>query len=114
MLVVRFDTFTATETPSEYAAKYGWNEGTVEVEFMGKTRRVDCLAPDASNSTRWVVYGLCARYATGTKVWPASLVFKDGKLLHVSTGFYSRSGRHSQPKLCGFTQDVGEQHVSKR
>jgi len=113
MLTVHFDTFTATETPSENAIKYGWNEGSVEVTFARETRRVRCLAPEA-NSQRWTVYGICARYRTGAKVWPASLVFADGKLVHVWTGFENRSGRYSQPRLCGFTQDAGKQNVSKR
>jgi hypothetical protein len=113
MLTLHFDTFAATETPSENAVKYGWNEGTVEVTFAGETRRVRCLAPDA-NRHKWTVYGLCARYRTGAKVWPASLVFADGKLVHVWTGFENRSGRYSQPSLCGFTQNADNANVSKR
>lgn len=113
MIMLNTETFVPAETPSENAIKYGWNEGTVEVEFMGKTRRVNCLAPDAK-SDRWAVYGLCARYATGTKVWPATVVFEKGKLFNIFTGFESRTGRHSQPRLCGFTADAGEQHVSRR
>jgi hypothetical protein len=113
MLTFHFDTFAATETPSDNAVKYGWNEGTAELTFAGETRRVRCLAPDA-NRHSWTVYGLCARYRTGAKVWPASLMFADGKLVHISTGFDNRSGRYSQPRLCGFTQDADKANVSKR
>ena len=113
MLKVHTDTFAAAGVPTELAMKYGWNEGTVEVEFMGKTRRLRCLAPTETDH-KWTIYGLCARYHTGTKVWRAVVTFKDGKLFNIVTGFESRSGRHSVPQLCGFTADVGEQHRSKR
>ena len=113
MIKLNTETFAPAIEPSKNAEKYGWNEGSVEVTFAGETRRVRCLAPKA-NSQRWTVYGICARYRTGAKVWPASLVFADGKLIHVSTGFDNRSGRYSQPRLCGFTQDAGKQNVSKR
>jgi hypothetical protein len=113
MITINTETFVANETPSENAIKYGWNEGTIEATFMGKTRRVNCLAPDAK-SERWAVYGLCARYATGTKVWHATVTFEDGKVSRVWTGFDNRSRRYSEPRLCGFIADVGEQHVSRR
>ena len=113
MITVREDTFTPSENPSEYDIKHGWNSGTVEVEFNGKTRRVDCLAPGKDKGS-WTIYGLCARYATGSKVWRATIYWIDNKITHVFTGFENRTGRYSQPRICGFTQDVGEAHVSKR
>jgi len=113
MLTLHTDTFIPAETPSEYAVKYGWNEGTVEVTFMNRTRRVPCRAPSETKSN-WSVFGLCARYATGSKVWHASIIHNGERVILVSTGFQSRSGRHSQPRLVGFTAEVSEAHVSKR
>lgn len=113
MITVRENTFIASENPSEYDIKYGWNSGTVEVEFNGETRRVDCLAP-GKDKAHWTIYGLCARYSTGTKVWRATIFWFDKRITHVSTGFDNRSGRYSRPRLCGFTEDVGAAHVSKR
>jgi hypothetical protein len=113
MITLHTETFVPAAQKSQYSEKYGWNEGSVEVTFEGKTRRVECLAPNETQA-HWMIYGLCARYATGSKVWHASLQFKDGRLLHISTGFDNRSGRFSQPHLVGFMQDVGKQHISKR
>jgi hypothetical protein len=113
MFTLHTDTFIATETPSEYAKIEGWNEGTVEATFDGKTRRVRCIAP-GGKQTEWTIYGLCARYATGTKLWHATIRHSGNRVLSVWTGFESRSGRYSQPRVCGFMADVGEQHVSKR
>jgi hypothetical protein len=113
MITLHTDTFAATETPSEYAAEYGWNEGTIEVTFERKTRRVRCIAPGGKQAD-WTIYGLCARYASGTKVWSASVRHDGQRILSLWTGFESRSGRHSQPRLCGFMADVSQQHVSKR
>ncbi len=113
MLTLHTDTFIAAETPSEYAVKYGWNEGTVEVTFDRKTRRVRCHAPSEKQKD-WDIYDFCARYATGTKVWRASVRHDGQRILSVWTGFESRSGRHSQPRLCGFMADVSKQHISKR
>ena len=113
MITLHTDTFAATETPSEYAAQYGWNEGTIEVTFERKTSRVRCLAPDDKRS-EWTIYGLCARYATGTKLWHASIRHNGERILSIWTGFDNRSRRYSEPRLCGFMADVSQQHVSKR
>jgi len=113
MLKIHADTFTATTAPSQWAEEYGWNEGTVEVTFEGKTKRVRCLAPDDKRS-EWTIYGLCARYATGTKVWSASVRHDGNRILSLWTGFESRSGRHSQPRLVGFIDNVNAAHISKR
>ena len=113
MLTLHNDTFIATETPSVYAVQYGWIEGTVEVTFDRKTRRVRCLAP-SDKQRDWTIYGLCARYATGTKVWHATIRHDGTRVLSVWTGFDNRSRRYSEPRLCGFIDNVGEQHVSKR
>lgn len=113
MLTLHTDTFIATETPSEYAKLEGWKEGTVEVTFERKTQRVRCIAPSGGRSY-WVIYDLCARYATGKKVWHAYISHDGHRVTHVSTGFDNRSGRYSQPRLVGFTDNVGKQHVSKR
>ena len=113
MITINAATFAPFKEQSDYAVKNGWIEGTVEVAFMSKTRHVECRAPSA-NDGEWIVFDLCARYATGTKVWPATVKIRDGKIDYITTGFESRSGRHSRPRLCGFLQDVCEQHVSKR
>jgi len=113
MLKIHADTFTATTAPSQWAEEYGWNEGSVEVTFEGKTKRVRCLAPDDKRS-EWTIYGLCARYATGTKVWSASVRHDGNRILSLWTGFESRSGRHSQPRLVGFIDNVNAAHISKR
>jgi hypothetical protein len=113
MFTLHSDTFTATAVPSQWAEEHGWNEGTVEVTFEGKTRRVRCLAP-SEKQKEWTIYGLCARYATGTKAWHASIRHNGERILSVWTGFDNRSRRYSEPRLCGFMADVGEQHVSKR
>jgi hypothetical protein len=113
MIELNTETFAPAIEPSKNAEKYGWNEGSVEVTFHGKTQRVRCLAPSESRDY-WMIYGLCARYATGSKVWHASLTFKGGRVTHISTGFENRSGRFSQPRLVGFIENVSEQHVSKR
>jgi len=113
MIELHTETFAPAPELSKLAQKYGWNEGTVEMKFEGKTRRVKCIAPK-ENGDRWTVYGLCARYATGSKVWSATLIFKDGRLTNVSTGFDNRSGRFSQPRLVGFIENVGDKHISKR
>lgn len=113
-MIVHTHSFMPTETPSEYAIKYGWKEGTVEVTFEGKTRRVDCIAPN-ENRNDWVIYHLCARYATGVKVWPATIWFNpEAKTFRVSTGFENRSGRFTKPRLVGFLADVKTHNVSKR
>jgi hypothetical protein len=113
MFMLHADTFIAAEEPSEYAKIEGWNEGTVEATFDGKTRRVRCIAP-GGKQTEWTIYGLCARYATGTKLWHATIRHDGNRVLSVWTGFESRTGRHSRPRVCGFMADVGKQHISKR
>lgn len=113
MITINTETFVPADKQSDYAVNNGWIDGTVEVAFMGKTRRVECRAT-AGDSSEWIVFDMCARYATGTKVWPAAVKILNGKIDYVRTGFESRSGRHSQPRLCGFLQDVSEKHVSQR
>lgn len=108
------ETFQPAAELSKYGQEYGWNEGTVEVTFQGRTERVKCIAPK-DGEAKWTIYGLCARYATGTKVWPATIWFsaETGKM-NVSTGFDNRSGRFSQPRLVGFIAKVADQHISQR
>ena len=113
MIELHAETFAPAVEPSKYAEKYGWNEGSAEVTFLGKTRRVECIAPSEGRDY-WVIYGLCARYATGSKVWRASLTVENGRVTHISTGFENRSGRFSQPHLVGFIEGANDQHVSKR
>lgn len=113
MIELHSETFIPAAELSKWAREYGWNEGSVDVSFQGKTQRVECIAP-SEGRTHWTIYGLCARYATGTKVWHAT-IWHDGKrVTHVSTGFENRSGKFSQPRLVGFIEGVGEQHVSQR
>jgi len=108
------ETFQPSETPSKYAEEYGWNEGTVEVTFQGRTQRVKCIAGEKHTSD-WTIYGLCARYATGSKVWRATIHFNpETRFYHVSTGFDNRSGRFSRPNLTGFIDQVSDKHISKR
>ena len=113
MLTLHTETFLPIFPASDWAEAYGCREGSVEVTFEGKTHRVRCLAP-GEKQTEWTIYGLCARYATGTKVWHASIRHDGQRVLSVWTGFDNRSGRYSQPRLVGFIDNVGKQHVSKR
>ena len=113
MIEIRTETFVPAEVPSDYAVTNDRTEGSVEVTFNGVTRRVICLAPDAKSAV-WVIYGLCARYATGKKVWPASVLVVGSNAIGIFAGFESRSSRHSRPTLVGFLQDAREQHISKR
>ena len=113
MLTLHTETFLLKLVPSDWAEEYGYCEGSIEVTFEGKRRRVRCLAP-SKKFAHWVIYSLAARYATGTKVWHASAVYDGQRVLEVWTGFDNRSGRYSQPRLVGFIADVGKQHVSKR
>lgn len=113
-MIIATETFQPAVTLSAYAEKYGWNEGTVEVTFQGRTERVNCHAPKDGGS-QWTIYGLSARYATGTKVWPATIWFDAAKrTVRVHTGFDNRCGRFSQPRLVGFLANVATQHISKR
>lgn len=113
-MIVATQTFQPAAELSKWAQKFGWNEGTVEVTFQGKTERVRCHAPKGDEKT-WTIYGLCARYATGTKAWPATIWFNvETRTVNVSTGFDNRSGRFSQPRLVGFIAQVAAQHISQR
>ena len=113
MITLHTETFTPAAELSKYAKDYGLNEGTVEVTFQGQTRRVECIAPN-DKRTDWVIYGLCARYATGSKVWHATIWHDGEKVKSVFTGFENRSGRFSRPSLVGFIEKVSEKHISKR
>jgi len=113
-MIISTETFQPATELSKFGQQYGWNEGTVEVTFQGRTERVECIAPKEGEKN-WTIYGLCARYATGTKVWPATIRFNiENHSAFVSTGFENRSGRFSQPRLVGFIAKVAEQHVSQR
>lgn len=113
MITLHTETFAPAAELSKWAKECNWNEGTVEVTFQGKTRRVECIAPNEKR-TDWVIYGLCARYATGSKVWRATIWHNGSRVTSVSTGFDNRSGRFSEPRLVGFIEGVGDRHVSKR
>ena len=111
-IILATATFTADDVQGELCAQYGWVDGTAEVTFERKTHRVNVRRV---NDTEWVVFSLGARYATGTKVWPACVRFDFAKnKVSVSTGFDNRSGKFSQPRLCCFLADVGTNVVSQR
>jgi hypothetical protein len=113
-MIIATETFQPAAELSKYGQQFGWNEGTVEVTFQGRTERVQCIAPKDGGS-QWTIRGLCARYATGAKVWPATIWFDaDKRTFNIMTGFDNRSGRFSQPRLVGFLADVAPQHVSQR
>ncbi len=113
MLNINIGSFVADAEQGEYATKYGWTNGTVEVTFQGKTRRV-CARKCSDN--KFVAFDIASRYPTGSKVWRSAVHFSpEGKIFHISAGVESRSGRiASQPRICGFIEGVREQHISKR
>lgn len=113
MFTIHADTFTADETQSEINLKWGWTDGTIEVTFNRSTRRVDAVKYEDG---RIGVRGMVARYPTGSKVWPASVMCNpDGSIFYIRAGVESRSGRiAAQPRLCGFREDVREEYVSQR
>ena len=112
---VAVETFQPAAELSKYAKEYNWNEGTVEVAFQGRTQRVECIAPSDGGRKEWTIYGLAARYATGSKVWRATMTLNlETGRCRVSTGFDNRSGRFSEPRLVGFIAQSSEKNVSKR
>lgn len=111
-LILATKTFEANAEQPDYAKSFGWTTGTAEVTFQGKTHRVNVRKV---NETEWVIFGLCGRYPTGGKVWPASVHLNHATGgVWVSLGFDSRSGRHGRPRLTGFLADVSTGHISKR
>lgn len=112
MITLATTTFEpAAEQPS-FNAKFGWVSGTAEVTFQGKTHRVNVRK---TGETEWVIFGIGGRYPTGSKVWPASIKFNHAtNEMWVRLGFDSRSGRHGQPRLTGFLEQAGKNHISKR
>ena len=113
MLTINTASFIADAEQGEYAIKYGWIDGTVEVTFERKTR---CVHARKCDNNQFIAFDLAARYPTGSKVWKASARFTpEGKIISVQAGVESRSGRiASQPRICGFIADVREQHISQR
>jgi hypothetical protein len=113
MLTIDIASFVADAEQSEYAVQYGWLNGTVEVTFQGKTRRVRARKCD---DNQIIAFDMAARYPTGSKVWKSSVRFSvDGKVRHINAGVESRSGRiASQPRICGFIEGVRDEYISKR
>ena len=113
MFTIDTDTFIANDTQDEVCTKYGWTGGSIEVTFQRQTRRVPATKFEDG---RMNVGGMVARYPTGSKVWPASVMCKeDGSIWFIRAGVESRSGRlASQPRICGFREGVREEYVSTR
>lgn len=113
MITIDTASFVADAEQSENAVKYGWVDGTVEVTFQSKTRRVPARK---CSDNEIIAFDIAARYPTGSKVWKSSVRFSvDGKVRHINAGVESRSGRiASQPRICGFIEGVREQYISKR
>lgn len=112
MLTIDASSFTANAEQDEYATKYGWQDGTIALTFRGKTKTVTARK---TKRDEYIVWGIASRYPTGSKVWDTCIRFKDGKVVGISAGVDSRSGRIARaPMVVGFMSDVADQHHSKR
>ena len=112
MLTIDVSSFAVNADQDEYAVKYNWQNGTIAVTWQGKTKTVK--ARKAKNE--FIVWGMGARYPTGTKLWEATINANlDGKILRVRAGFDSHAGRFAQsPRVVCFMSDAAEIHHSKR
>jgi carbon monoxide dehydrogenase subunit G len=112
MLTIDVSSFVANADQDEYAVKYNWQNGTIAVTWQGKTKTVQARKADKE----FIVWGMGARYPTGTKLWEATIhATHEGKILHVRAGVDSRAGRLAQsPRIVAFMSDAADIHHSKR
>lgn len=112
MFTIDTSSFAANTKQDEYAIKYGWQDGTIALTFRGKTKT---LTARKTERDEYIVWGIASRYPTGSKVWDTCIRFKDGKVVDITSGVDSRSGRLARsPMVVGFMSDVADQHHSKR